>query len=199
MTVRQLLKKTKGLEIILGSSSQFRQAVLGEWGIPFRVIAPEIEEKLVRTHNYLETSIMVSFAKMVAVRQKIDTPAIIITCDQVIVCGGDVLEKPDNSDQAKKWYKTYTKKPFDYVNGITVYNTKTKKHFSAHQTSTSIFHSMPSGSFISKQAITGNILNCCGGLSSEVEEKCSKILSGTKESVIGLPVEFILYMITQVL
>ena len=39
------------LPVILGSSSQGRQKVLREWGVPYRVMKPDIDEKAVHVHQ----------------------------------------------------------------------------------------------------------------------------------------------------
>jgi hypothetical protein len=44
----QLVRRGKGMHIILGSSSRFRQQVLREAGVPFMVMTADIDEKAIR-------------------------------------------------------------------------------------------------------------------------------------------------------
>ena len=159
-----VLRLTEGFQIVLGSSSTFRKKVMEETGIPFVIVTADIDEKLTRTIKPELTSLLISEAKMTAVKAKVTKPSIIITCDQVIVCGGNVLEKPESVESLEQWYRLYTEKALSYTNGLTVHNTKNGKTCCESETSMAFFHSTPSRSFIEEQIKQGDILTCCGGV-----------------------------------
>src|ERR1700733_13486055 len=104
------------MKIILGSSSPFRRRIFEEAGIAFEVVKPEIDEKKIRAADHFLTPVILSFAKARAVDQKVSEPSIIIACDQVIVCDGNIIEKPESPDEVRAWYKLYPKNPVNYVN-----------------------------------------------------------------------------------
>src|SRR5665213_2520746 len=120
------------MKLILGSSSPFRKKILEEAGIDFEVITPEIDEKKIRSLNHEHTPVVLSYAKAQSVAQKIKEPAIILGCDQVVICNEKILEKPENGDQIREWYKMYPHHPVHFVNGFTVLNTETGVCLTAH-------------------------------------------------------------------
>jgi MAF protein len=185
------------MKIILGSSSPFRLRVLKEAGISFEVVAPDIDEKKIRTTDPSHTPVVLSYAKAAAVAQKVSEPALIIACDQVIVCGGNILEKPENPDEVRAWYKLYAKHPVHYVNGLTVWNTETKACLTAQEISIATFEFIPEN-FTEEQIERGTIFQCAGGIDGRVRDQYSTLLQGSKESTIGLPVGFVLEMLQQV-
>ncbi|MBP6912911.1 MAG: Maf family protein [Candidatus Pacebacteria bacterium] len=185
------------MKLILGSSSVFRQKVLRERGINFDIIEPNIDEKKVRTLHNEDTPIVLSYAKSQAVIKKITEPAIIITCDQVIVCNGEILEKPEHIDEIRRWYTMYAQHPVHYINGITVYNTENQASLTAQEISIANFKEIPD-SFINEQFSKGDILKCCGAISDETHDTYGTLIQGSKESVIGIPVDFIMDMIKKI-
>jgi septum formation protein len=185
------------MRIILGSSSKYRKQVLENAEIPFESISPEIDEKKIRAADHTLTPVVLSYAKAQAVAAKVTEPAIIIACDQVVICDGNILEKPENSDEVRAWYKLYSNHPVHYVNGLTVFNTETKASLTAQEISIAAFTEIPD-SFTEAQIIKGNIFNCSGGIGDETSDTYSTIVQGTRESIIGLPIKFVMEMIEKV-
>jgi len=185
------------MKIILGSSSPFRRKVLEEAGISFEVVTPDVNEKKIRALDNLHIPVILSYAKSQAVAKKVTEPAIIITCDQIILCKGTILEKPENADEIRAWYKIYADRMVYYINGITVYNTETGACLTAQETSVVRFKTIPE-SFTEQQISKGVVFDCDGGLCSETEDSYSTIMSGSKQSTIGLPLQFVMDMIEKV-
>ena len=182
------------MKLILGSSSPFRRKVLEDAGIPFEIVKPDIDEKKIRTVKHEDTPVVLSFAKARAVAEKITEPAIVIACDQVIICDGNILEKPENSDEVRAWYKLYAKHPVHYINGLTVLNTETGASLTAQEISIASFAEIPEN-FMEEQITKGTIFNCAGGIGPETQAAYATIIEGSKESMIGLPLPFIMDMI----
>ena len=182
------------MKIILGSSSPFRRKVLEDAGIPFEVVKPDIDEKKIRAVSHEHTPVVLSYAKARAVAEKVTEPAFIIACDQVIICDGNILEKPENPDEVRAWYKLYAKHPVNYINGITVLNTVTKASLTAQEISIATFKEIAED-FTEEQITKGIIFNCAGGIGDETEDTYATITQGSKQSTIGLPVHFVMDMI----
>ena len=99
---------SRSSNIILGSSSKARQAVLVSHGFEFKVMKPDIEEKLVAPGLRSDPSrytLAVAKAKMEALLPKImaqmssfPNPTVIVTCDQVVSWEGQVREKPESAE-----------------------------------------------------------------------------------------------------
>lgn len=185
------------MKIILGSSSPFRRKVLEEAGISFEVVTPDINEKKIRALDNLHIPLILSYAKLQAVAKKVTEPAIIIACDHIILCKGAMLEKPENADEVRSWYKLYAGSTVHYINGITVYNTETRTCLTAQETSVVRFEAIPE-SFTEKQISKGVVFDCAGGLCSETEDGYSTIISGSKQGTIGLPLQFVMDMIEKI-
>jgi septum formation protein len=185
------------MKIILGSSSPFRQQILKDAGISFEVVKPNIDEKKIRSADHHYTPALLSYAKAQAVAQKVVEPAVIIACDSVIVCNGNILEKPENPDQVRTWYELYRKYPVHYINGFTVFNTKTKASLTAQEISIATFKEIPHD-FMEEQIAKGIIFNCAGGIGDETEDTYASIIQGSKQSMVGLPVQFVMDMVKKV-
>jgi len=50
---------------------------------------------------------------------------LLVTCDEVIVCDGQVREKPKDIEQAKEFLMSYNEHPAEAVCGVVVHNTGT--------------------------------------------------------------------------
>lgn len=185
------------MKLILGSSSQFRRKVLEDAGILFEVVKPEIDEKKIRTVSYDLVPVVLSYAKACAVAQKVNEPAIIIACDQVILCNDQILEKPESADDVRAWYKFYENHSVKYVNGLTVFNTETKASITAQEISTSTFKPIPED-FVEEQIRKGVIFECAGGIGDETHQAYSTIVEGSEDSIIGLPIKFVMGMVEKV-
>lgn len=185
------------MKLILGSSSPFRRKILEDAGISFEVVTPDIDERHIRALDHLHTPVVLSYAKVQAVAEKVTGPAIIVACDQVIVCNGSILEKPRDAEEVRIWYKLYAANPVQYVNGITILNTETGTCLTAQEITTATFSEIPE-TFTEAQIQKGIIFNCAGAIHDEVHDAYATIIKGSKESTIGLPLEFVLQMIEKV-
>ena len=182
------------MKIILGSSSPSRRKILEDAGVLFEVVKPDIDEKKIRATKHDYIPIVLSYAKARAVDEKVSEPAFIIACDQVVICDGKILEKPETAEEVRAWYKLYSKHPVHYVNGITVLNTVTNASLMAQEISIDSYVEIPDN-FIEEQIAKGVIFNCAGGIGSETHDTYATITQGSRESIVGLPVQFVMDMI----
>lgn len=185
------------MKIILGSSSPFRRKILEDAGVTFEVLSPDIDEKKIRTTDPLHTPVVLSYAKAMAVAEKIKEPAIIIASDQVIFCDGKILEKPDSVEEIYEWFKLYEKHPVNYVSGVTVFNTETGACLTAQDIVVGEFKEVPR-EFIDEQIKVGDMLICCGAISGKIADEYSVIVQGTHDSMVGLPIELVMEMIEKI-
>ncbi len=116
------------MKIILGSQSRFRAQALMEAGIVVdECISPGIDEKAIRNDNPEELVLALAKAKAAAIIDKIDGPAILITADQVVMCNGEIRERPVDRAEAIRFLASYVAWPAVVVNGLQVTNTATGK------------------------------------------------------------------------
>ncbi len=82
-------------DLILASSSRYRQALLARLGLPFRSIAPAVDEDAVagETADASDRAQLLARAKAMAVAPRAPK-SLIIGCDQVAASASAILHKP---------------------------------------------------------------------------------------------------------
>lgn len=159
-------------------------------GCRFETMAADIDEKAIRDHDPEKLTLLLAHAKADALLPNILSDSILITSDQVVVCGGVILEKPENDDEARKHLKGYATSPAETVTAVVVTNTATSRRAEGVDIAKVVFRSIPS--FVMEALIqSGSILQNAGAFSIEdplLEDYILRI-EGEPESVMGLPKE----------
>ena len=96
------------MKLILGSQSKGRAQVLRDAGFEFRVMHADIDEKAIRSENFEELPLLIARAKAAGLLPRISEPAYLITADLVIVCNGELREKPISYEEAERFLKSYS-------------------------------------------------------------------------------------------
>lgn len=88
--------------LILASSSPRRRELLGELGVTFRVIKPEIDETQHKGESPAAYVQRLSREKAQAVRRTLDAGAAVLAADTVVIeTSGEILGKPADADEAR--------------------------------------------------------------------------------------------------
>ena len=187
------------MKIILGSASQGRKWVLEKAGFDFEVMPSDIDEKSIRAKNPSEMVLLIAQAKAKSLLTKIKEPAILITSDQVIMCNGKVREKPTSELEAREFLQSYTQYPAETVGAAVVANTKTGKMVSHGQNAKIFFKPIPE-SAIEEHIKSGAAMRGSGGfiLQDPVLAPFIDHIEGSWESALGLDIELVKKMITEV-
>ena len=113
-------------ELVLGSTSPFRKALLEKLGIPFYTYSPEVDETPFAGETAEELVYRLSEAKARAVAN--DKPdALVIGSDQVAVIDGEILGKPGSHEKAKEQLRNASGKAVVFLTGLCLLNSKTGK------------------------------------------------------------------------
>ena len=108
------------MTLILGTSSQFRRKFFQENFTEFltsdekieQFISPNIDEKAIRDSDSEKLCQKIATAKCDAIlkeyQEKLPQNSIILTFDQVVVCNGELREKPVDESEARKFLKSYS-------------------------------------------------------------------------------------------
>ena len=108
------------MTLILGTSSQFRRKFFQESFSEFilkdekidQFISPDIDEKAIRDSDSEKLCQKIAVAKCDAILKeyegKLPNNSIILTFDQVVVCDGELREKPVDESEARKFLKSYS-------------------------------------------------------------------------------------------
>ncbi len=122
--------------IILGSSSPYRKALLERLQIPFECLSPNIEEGAHSDESPQHLVERLSIEKAEAVSKQLrqqntsqdDACYIIIASDQIAVLDSKILGKPHTSDKAFQQLKEFSGRKVSFLTGLCVYNTTTHSY-----------------------------------------------------------------------
>lgn len=116
--------------IILGSSSRTRRLLMdelaAEHGFTYEVLTADIDEKSIRLPDPRELVLRLAHAKADAIAAKLagtqqpgQAPAgLLVTCDQVVVHEGRILEKPEDAGEAREFIAGYGRSPASTVGSV---------------------------------------------------------------------------------
>jgi len=113
------------VKIILASSSPRRAEILRKLGIKFEVKEPIYEPKLLEG----TPEEMVKFAALEKARQVAGfyNEGIVIAADTIVVVDGEILGKPRNEEEAKKFLRKLSGKVHKVYTGIAVIDVATNR------------------------------------------------------------------------
>jgi septum formation protein len=200
--------------LILGSGSFTRKLILKEMGINFQVIKRPIDEKSLgdRTSNPEDLVLTLAKAKMdhlvneiIAGRCDDELPKhaasewIVLTGDQVVVCDGSILEKPDSVQEAKEFVSKYALTPPSTVGSCVIKHIPSGIQVEGVDTATIYFKQALNADELVDRLLASDapILGCAGGLMVEhpfVREYLDRI-DGTEDSVLGLSKRLVLKLL----
>jgi 7-methyl-GTP pyrophosphatase len=87
-------------QLILASTSPYRRELLARLPLDFEVVAPGVGEEHVQGESPADRALRLATAKARAVART-RAGALVIGCDQVAACGGDVLDKPGDAARCR--------------------------------------------------------------------------------------------------
>ena len=111
-------------DLILASSSTFRQALLKRLHLPFESISPQVDESIHSGEIPIDyvTRLAQSKAKAVAIQH---SDALVIGSDQCAYLDGEILGKPGTKDRAVGQLKNASGKEVVFYTGLCVMQTAT--------------------------------------------------------------------------
>ena len=168
-------------------------------GYAFEVMAADINEKAIRFDDPQKLTMALAKAKAEALLPQIKEPVLLITADQVVVWNGQILEKPENAEEARQFLRGYAQYPAQPVNATVVTNTETGKQIGKNDINTAYFKPFPD-EVIEQLIAEGNIFSQAGAFSLEdpLVKPYIDHIEGTLDSIEGLPVELTQRLIKQV-
>lgn len=173
--------------LVLGSTSPFRKALLEKLQLEFTTDSPEIDEssKPDETPEQLVARLACEKARAVAERHP---NSLIIGSDQVAVNGNAILGKPGNHEKAMEQLRAAAGKPVRFLTGLCLYNSDSGNEqvvvepFSVH------FREL-SDEQIDNYLRAEQPYNCAGSFKSEAMGIAlfDKLEGDDPNSLIGLP------------
>ncbi len=104
--------------VILASASPRRKELMGLFHIPFTVRAADIDEAMDETKPAAHEVARVSLLKAQALPR--DPEDVVIAADTIVVCGGKVLGKPKDPEDARQMLTLLSGRDHQVMTGMTV-------------------------------------------------------------------------------
>lgn len=96
-----MTKRVDPPALVLASTSRYRAALLERLGLPFEVVAPDVDEAALPGQELAPGALAARLAEAKALAvQRRRARAVVIGSDQVCACGGEVLGKPLTRERA---------------------------------------------------------------------------------------------------
>jgi septum formation protein len=112
-------------QLILASSSPFRQALLTRLNLPFTVVSPDIDETPWPQETPPATALRLAQAKAKKVAE-LNPNALIIGCDQVATLDGEQIGKPGNHQNAVRQLTKMRGRSVTFHSALCLYNAATQ-------------------------------------------------------------------------
>ena len=109
-------------QLVLASTSPFRQQLLNKLAIPFQTINPDFDET--PFDNETPKALVKRLAKGKAESCKVDQPSLIIGSDQVCVIDGEIIGKPHTRHGAIEQLSRQSDKRITFYTGLALHNTE---------------------------------------------------------------------------
>ena len=174
-------------QVVLGSTSPFRKALLDKLHIPFTQDAPDIDETPLSTESPKEMVLRLSHAKADVFKSKYPNN-IIITSDQCAVFNKQTIGKPHTFEKAVKQLQQFSNNKITFYTGLVVCNTATNQNYEYLDTTIVHFRTL-SDEVINNYIELEQPLNCAGSFKSEGlgVTLFHRIDSRDPNALIGLP------------
>ncbi|KAG1659542.1 hypothetical protein FOA52_016165 [Chlamydomonas sp. UWO 241] len=164
--------------IILGSASSSRRQIMDEvaqkYGFKYSVSTAGIDEKAIRYEEPRQLVLALAHAKRDAILAKMSeqerggggdggSGPFLLTCDQVVVHAGVILEKPESEDECRRFIRGYATMPASTVGSVLVTDVSRGTSVEAVDVSTVHFSPIPDD-VVDTLIAEGECMWCAGGL-----------------------------------
>ncbi|GAB2656949.1 Maf family protein [Vibrio panuliri] len=110
-------------QLVLASTSPFRQQLLNKLAVPFTAATPDCDETPLP--NETPTQLVLRLAQSKATSCPVRQDSLVIGSDQVCVIDGEIIGKPHTRDRAIEQLTRQSGKSITFYTGLALYNSKT--------------------------------------------------------------------------
>lgn len=110
-------------QLVLASTSPFRQQLLEKLSLPFTTQSPICDETPLPSES--PQDLVLRLAQIKAESCSVTQSSLVIGSDQVCVIGGEIVGKPLSRDQAIQQLLSQSGKSIDFYTGLAVFNSQT--------------------------------------------------------------------------
>ena len=178
------------MKVILASASPRRRELLTQIGIDFEVQVSEVEERITTTvpcEVVQELSRQKAEAVM-AMRKEEGVRALVIGADTVVACGGEILGKPRDAEDAMRMLRMLSGRSHEVYTGVTFVYDEGREIYSFYECTKVHFAPMTEAE-IEEYVTTGDPMDKAGAYG--IQGFCARYITGIEgdyNNVVGLPV-----------
>ncbi|OEE77099.1 Maf family protein [Vibrio genomosp. F6] len=186
----------KNYQLVLASTSPFRQQLLSKLAMPFITAQPDCDETPLARESPQDLVMRLSEEK--AKSCSVTEPSLIIGSDQVCVINNTIVGKPHNRENAIAQLEAQSGKSITFYTGISLWNTETGRCITKLDTFTVHFRQL-SRSMIEAYVDAEQPYYCAGSFKSEgLGIALFKQLEGKDpNALIGLPLITLIDMLEE--
>lgn len=115
----------KNYQLVLASTSPFRQEILKKLQISFITAKPDCDETPISGET--PQQLVMRLAETKAKSCVVDQPSLVIGSDQVCVIDGEIIGKPHTREKAIEQLSRQSDKSITFYTGVTVWNSETQQ------------------------------------------------------------------------
>ena len=176
--------------LILASGSPRRRQLLTEAGLAFDLMESGVEERREPEEPAREYALRMARAKAAAVSSR-SASAIVLGADTVVECGGEILEKPSDTPDARRMLKTLSGRKHMVVTAFAI--AREGQVLEADAVESAVFFRKLSDEEIADYIATGEPFDKAGayGIQGNGGGFIARV-DGPRDNVMGLPVQSVL-------
>ncbi len=177
------------MDLILASTSPYRRALVERLGIPFRCVAPPIDEEVLKTSlgqsNPRELAERLALAKAAAVADR-EPDAVVIGGDQLVALDDSILGKPGTTEQAIAQLRRMSGRSHELITALAVLH---QGRAYAHTNVTRLFLRTLTLEEIRRYVEADRPLDCSGSYKLEARgiTLFERIESDDHSAIVGIP------------
>ncbi|NMC21962.1 MAG: septum formation protein Maf [Thermogutta sp.] len=186
-----------GRELILASNSPRRRELLAGAGYAFRVIPPDpaAEDGLCSGEPPVRTVVRLARQKAENVAKKVGS-GLILGCDTIVVCGGQLLGKPADRDHARRILQLLRGQRHEVISGLCLWDYPHGIAEVRAAVSVLQMHDITDDA-IDEYLATGLWEGKAGAFGYQDRLDWLTLIEGSESNVVGLPMELLAEMLAR--
>ncbi|MBQ1269489.1 MAG: septum formation protein Maf [Clostridia bacterium] len=173
------------MKVVLASLSPRRKQLLATLLPQFEIIGAEGEESA-EGANPSQTAMLRAEQKAREVKARLQEKAVVIGSDTIVALNGEILGKPQNSEDAKRMLRALSGKSHQVITGVAFLGERISRVLC--DITTVRFHSL-SEELIERYVATGSPLDKAGAYGIQDGFPLVKEYVGSYDNVVGFPTE----------
>lgn len=186
-------------QLILASRSPRRRQLLAEAGYPFEVIAPgeSAECGVCSGESPAELVARLAYQKAADVAARVSS-GLVVGCDTVVECRGQVLGKPEDEQHARTILELLRGRQHQVLSGLCVWNKPTRQPL-VRVAITRLRMDPLGDTEIDEYLASGQWEGKAGAFGFQDRTGWVHVIDGSETNVVGLPMELLAEMLEEVL